>query len=1001
MAVLQGTKRVMKSSGQNNATALGMKLTAKSYDLLISGLYQDVRRAFVRETATNCNDAHIYRDQQWQLRTASTSAMATPVMSVYANKARHDVSNNPTLIERVSYLAQPGTPFEVHLPTSMFPHASFRDYGIGLSLNSMLGEQTWDDDGEYVGRVGGLYTTLFESTKDDSNDFTGALGLGSKTPYAVSTAFTIRSIHMGKYHDYIAYKNEDGLPYCRCTSELFDEDNVSLNEDGCEFPDDADVPKDGLYIEVPLPEEDWGRYSNLAQEIFQVFDPMPIVRGGDYRPDPIKRDEQICNTYLQAGNRWSDNTHYAIMGNVAYPINTSYLSGEASEILNSIPNCTYTVFPIGALNFQPSRDGLNYDDRTVCALDGYFSGIRASIVDRLSARIFRAAQISRHAMYDEIESIKEEVGEDFLNSMKLKVGSELISKKFKFAVHWPHTMVKDTRSVRREDEYGTFHTIKEEYDRMEHMFLRPTIMVMTNNRNVIRESSEQTHYMPYSTIRDAREIVFYQNDRPKQWRRALDIELSAISSASTRSPVVYRVSNDIDFAEFEQTVVAEMGLVAEACSFIKLSEVEIPKTSRLGVGGGPRNETPNVMLADSVGRCASFGDWTKMMKDEWDDIEEGALYIDVKGWSAVFPDELSDSALYEMSLDDRNAYHKRMRSYSVALEWARRVRGVTLYGIRRSGRKAIKEYGLKPVDFDAILADIRKENDEFPEDVIKAEMYNAAIDRYLTRVNDYIDNTRDVVNVNRNTPDRMVTRALSAAQSFLAANRNRERIIEVLGKTPRCIELREYFSKAINVEAREVTIREITVNLDGESFATKSYHSKASDQTSMDMVKPAAFVSTMEPTGRDSANALRLLARNHYAPMAYLPDFRVNELQNVDWESRVVGPCSKYSLSVNENSNTRAFYGYQLAIKQFHESMNEKEMQHYEYARIARAGYYGVNYVSGHTINNVLTAPVGTSYQTRCHSWFNNRFVNDKRVDELSENKGYFPSQSDISDYVS
>ena len=68
-------------------------------------------------------------------------------------------------------------PFQIHLPDTFEPWFSVRDFGIGLSPEIMEN----------------VFLTLFESTKDQSNDSIGAFGLGSKTPLAYTDQFTITS----------------------------------------------------------------------------------------------------------------------------------------------------------------------------------------------------------------------------------------------------------------------------------------------------------------------------------------------------------------------------------------------------------------------------------------------------------------------------------------------------------------------------------------------------------------------------------------------------------------------------------------------------------------------------------------------------------------------------------------------------------------------------------------------------------------------------------------
>ena len=127
--------------------------SAKAFSILSSGLYANKIRAVVRELSCNAVDSHV----------AAGSA---------------DV------------------PFEVHMPTMLEPWFSVRDYGVGLNHD----------------QVTRIYTTYFESTKTDSNEFIGALGLGSKSPFGYTENFTVTAVQNGRQGIYTAFINDQGVP---------------------------------------------------------------------------------------------------------------------------------------------------------------------------------------------------------------------------------------------------------------------------------------------------------------------------------------------------------------------------------------------------------------------------------------------------------------------------------------------------------------------------------------------------------------------------------------------------------------------------------------------------------------------------------------------------------------------------------------------------------------------------------------------------------------------
>lgn len=130
-----------------------IRASAKAFAILSSGLYSNKIRAVIRELSTNAVDSHVAAGKKT-------------------------------------------TPFDVHLPNTLEPHFSIRDYGTGLS-----------DE-----QVNKIYTTYFESTKSDSNDYVGALGLGSKSPFSYTDNFTITAIKDGIKGVYTAFINGQGVP---------------------------------------------------------------------------------------------------------------------------------------------------------------------------------------------------------------------------------------------------------------------------------------------------------------------------------------------------------------------------------------------------------------------------------------------------------------------------------------------------------------------------------------------------------------------------------------------------------------------------------------------------------------------------------------------------------------------------------------------------------------------------------------------------------------------
>lgn len=111
------------------------------------------------------------------------------------------------------------SPVVVHCPSENKLWFSVRDYGPGMSK-------------EFIEK---LYTTYGYSSKSDSDEYIGCMGIGSKSPFAYTTRFSIISYHNNMAYMYSAAINEHGTPTLRLLAE-----NPTNNESGVMIKYDVD-----------------------------------------------------------------------------------------------------------------------------------------------------------------------------------------------------------------------------------------------------------------------------------------------------------------------------------------------------------------------------------------------------------------------------------------------------------------------------------------------------------------------------------------------------------------------------------------------------------------------------------------------------------------------------------------------------------------------------------------------------------------------------------------
>lgn len=302
----------IETSGMGAQVAYTIKSTAKSFKILSDGLYSDKIGAVVREYACNAYDSHVAAGRQ-------------------------DV------------------PVEIGLPTGLNPEFYVKDFGIGLSA-----EQVYS-----------IFTTYFESTKSNSNDFIGALGLGSKSAFSYTDSFTITSVYDGKKSVYIAFIAENGVP--------------SIMEADC---NDTDEPN-GVTISLQAKSDDISKFHKAMYQL-RKFSPIPNVIGLDERYfNGWENKENV----IMSGTNWemiedkndgNGTSFYAIQGNVIYPIDARQIetiSGISSYYMNN--KKFYITFNIGELDVSASRESLSYDKATIANINARTQ----EVIDEFAANV--------------------------------------------------------------------------------------------------------------------------------------------------------------------------------------------------------------------------------------------------------------------------------------------------------------------------------------------------------------------------------------------------------------------------------------------------------------------------------------------------------------------------------------------------------------------------------------------------------------------------------------
>jgi len=307
MAII--SKAPTNEATMGNVTRMGgfkIKNSTKAFTILSTSIYSFPIRAIIRELSCNAIDAHV-----------AAGNLATP--------------------------------YELHLPTALEPWFSIRDYGIGMRAED----------------VENVFTVYFESTKTDSNDYIGALGLGAKTPFSETDNFTVVTIRDGIKNVYTAFKNENGEP-----------DLVQMLSEASDEP---------AGVEIRFAVEDrhkFNSYQDEARRVYKYFTHRPKVTGGSNFEfsDPDYKDKDIIpGVHLVGNNGYYDSKSSAIMGNIEYPIDTNILSKDLGDLTKLLQCGLVMNFDIGELDFQASREQLHYIPQTIEAIRAKLEQLNSSL----------------------------------------------------------------------------------------------------------------------------------------------------------------------------------------------------------------------------------------------------------------------------------------------------------------------------------------------------------------------------------------------------------------------------------------------------------------------------------------------------------------------------------------------------------------------------------------------------------------------------------------------
>lgn len=220
--------------------------------------------------------------------------------NLYSNKIGSIVRElSANALDAHKMVGKENVPFDVVLPAQegLFIAGqtpfSIRDYGPGLSESEIYS----------------LYTSYGSSSKREDNGQIGGFGIGSKSPFAYTDAFSVTSWNGGLKSNYLCFLNKEGSP---CIKKIFE----TKSEDPT-----------GMQIDIPIKlEDDAERFRSECANQYSFYDIQP--RGGlGVKPEVLYENDygfiySSSSCPRNGRNQWnlwrSNDVLYAKVNNYVY-----------------------------------------------------------------------------------------------------------------------------------------------------------------------------------------------------------------------------------------------------------------------------------------------------------------------------------------------------------------------------------------------------------------------------------------------------------------------------------------------------------------------------------------------------------------------------------------------------------------------------------------------------------------------------------------------------------
>lgn len=537
------------------------------------------------------------------------NAKAFKVLSstIYANKIGSMVRElYCNAVDSHNISGKANVPAVIHLPSAIEPYFSVQDFGVGM------------DDAT----VRNVYMGYFNSTKDGSNEQIGAFGLGSKTPFAYTDAFTVDAVKDGVRRSYSMFLNDAGTP----TVSMMDEQPTT----DC----------NGVTVTVPV--TDTNDYAVFKREVQGqlVFMPVkPEVTNGI-----VSYFDYTSGAQIVRGDGYTLNHGYGqlfiVQGGVGYPLANDIVTGADQHTVNAynkLRNIGAIIHVnIGDVEVTASREAVEYTKRTKASVQARIK----AIIDDMAKQFFNEIEAIDN-FWDFVYKIENSTEIISLCSDAYDKIKELTEQKFK-----SHITIRDKTSYARNTVMVKLDTL---LDKLVSGAWCAVTAKYSRGKTRTQINGLNNNYVPGAQQSNVH--ILYEKIGTKRVKPRVDYLFTNNQdvSAAVNSRSVLYVSGMSEFADIKS------GL--EALGFVNVHDIAsivLPKIVR-NVGTAPKRKYGKLAayrmnnVNDGYDTCHARGEsvrskqWTRLEVTDMDDIESAYVVIideednqlNVNDWSKI------------------------------------------------------------------------------------------------------------------------------------------------------------------------------------------------------------------------------------------------------------------------------------------------------------------------------------------------------------------------------